>query len=44
MLRVLRYLTPGLLAVIVVWAPAVTIAQQNGRSQTYGTENGEWRS
>jgi quinoprotein glucose dehydrogenase len=37
----------GLMLAIVVgmaWSPASAVAQQSGQWQTYGTENGEWRS
>jgi quinoprotein glucose dehydrogenase len=37
----------GLMLAIVVgmaWSPAPAVAQQSGQWQTYGTENGEWRS
>ncbi|MDE0828279.1 MAG: PQQ-binding-like beta-propeller repeat protein [Vicinamibacterales bacterium] len=37
----------GLMLVLVVgmaWSPAPAVAQQSGQWQTYGTENGEWRS
>ncbi len=37
----------GLILMIVVglaWSPAPAVAQQSGQWQTYGTENGEWRS
>ena len=37
----------GLMLAIVVgmaWSPAAAVAQQSGQWQTYGTENGEWRS
>jgi len=44
MLRVLSCLTAGLIGVSLVGSPAIGLAQQSGRWQTYGTENGEWRS
>ena len=47
MLRVLSCLTAGLVSVSLVWSPATVFAQQGGQGgpwQTYGTENGEWRS
>ena len=47
MLRVLSCLTAGLISVSLVWSPATLFAQQGGQGgpwQTYGTENGEWRS
>ncbi len=44
MLRVSRCLTVGLIGVSLVWSPAIVRAQQRGAWQTYGTENGEWRS
>ena len=44
MLRVSRCLLPGLIGLAVAWLPATALAQQSGPWQTYGTENGEWRS
>ena len=37
-------LTAGLVGLALGWSPVVADAQQNGPWQTYGTENGEWRS
>ena len=42
--RVSRNLQVGLIGVSLVWWPAIVLAQQSGPWQTYGTENGEWRS
>ena len=44
MTRVVRCLTAGLIGVSLIWLPPTVFAQQGGPWQTYGTENGEWRS
>jgi quinoprotein glucose dehydrogenase len=33
-----------MVVVAMTWSPAAAVAQQSGQWQTYGTENGEWRS
>ena len=33
-----------LIVLAVAWSPAQALAQASDRWQTYGTENGEWRS